>query len=117
MAAPTEDCDYLVVGAGASGMAFVDTLLAHSPAPVSVVLIDERKQPGGHWNDAYDYATLHQPARNYGVLSGWRSPPSPTRSYVRPRPRSSTTTRRCLPAGRPRGTVCSSSVALPSTSR
>jgi len=48
-------------------MAFVDTLLAHAPGPVSVVLIDKRGQPGGHWVDAYDYATLHQPARNYGV--------------------------------------------------
>ena len=45
--------DYLVVGAGASGMAFVDTLLAHSPEPVSVLMIDKRTRPGGHWNDAY----------------------------------------------------------------
>ena len=62
-------CDYLVVGAGASGMAFVDTLLLHSKSPVSVVVLDKRQQPGGHWNDAYEYATLHQPARNYGVES------------------------------------------------
>lgn len=62
-------CDYLVVGAGASGMAFVDTLLLHSESPVSVVMVDKREQPGGHWNDAYEYATLHQPARNYGVES------------------------------------------------
>lgn len=62
-------CDYLVVGAGASGMSFVDTLLLHSQEPVSVVLLDKREQPGGHWNDAYDFATLHQPARNYGVES------------------------------------------------
>ena len=67
MAAAKEEVDYLVVGAGASGMAFVDTLFAHAPQPVSVLLVDEREQPGGHWNDAYDYATLHQPARNYGV--------------------------------------------------
>ena len=64
-----KSCDYLVVGAGASGMAFVDTLLLHSKEPVSVVLLDKREQPGGHWNDAYDFATLHQPARNYGVES------------------------------------------------
>lgn len=50
-------------------MAFVDTLLLHSKSPVSVVLLDKREQPGGHWNDAYDFATLHQPARNYGVES------------------------------------------------
>ena len=52
--------DYLVVGAGASGMAFVDTLLAHSAEPVSVVLLDKREQPGGHWNDAYGFVTLHR---------------------------------------------------------
>ena len=62
-------CDYLVVGAGASGMAFVDSLLLHSSEPVSVVLLDKRQQPGGHWNDAYDFVTIHQPARNYGVES------------------------------------------------
>ena len=65
----TTSCDYIVVGAGASGMAFVDTLLLHSEEPVSVLLLDKREQPGGHWNDAYDFATLHQPARNYGVES------------------------------------------------
>ena len=62
-------CDYLVVGAGASGMSFVDTLLLHAPEPVSVVLLDKREQPGGHWNDAYDFVTLHQSSRNYGVES------------------------------------------------
>ncbi|EOD12522.1 hypothetical protein EMIHUDRAFT_459670 [Emiliania huxleyi CCMP1516] len=69
MATETSSCDYLVVGAGASGMSFVDTLLLHAPEPVSVTLLDKREQPGGHWNDAYDYVTLHQPARNYGVES------------------------------------------------
>jgi len=68
MVAPVT-ADYAVVGAGASGMAFVDSLLKHSPDPVSVLLLDRREQPGGHWNDAYSYVTLHQPARNYGVES------------------------------------------------
>lgn len=63
------ECDYLVVGAGASGMAFVDTLLLHASEPVDVMLLDRRGQPGGHWNDAYSFVTLHQPARNYGVES------------------------------------------------
>ena len=59
MATETSSCDYLVVGAGASGMSFVDTLLLHAPEPVLVTLLDKREQPGGHWNDAYDYVTLH----------------------------------------------------------
>ena len=35
--------DYLVVGAGAPGMAFLDTLLAHTAEPVTVTLIDQRR--------------------------------------------------------------------------
>ncbi|WP_371195742.1 NAD(P)-binding protein [Glaciecola sp. SC05] len=64
-----QDCsaDYLVVGAGASGMAFVDTLLAESDA--TVILIDNRHKPGGHWNDVYSFVTLHQPSSFYGVNS------------------------------------------------
>ena len=38
------ETDYLVVGAGASGMAFVDSLLSHSDA--EVVLVDRRHRPG-----------------------------------------------------------------------
>jgi cation diffusion facilitator CzcD-associated flavoprotein CzcO len=41
------ETDYLVVGAGASGMAFADTLVAHTDA--ELVLVDRRHQPGGHW--------------------------------------------------------------------
>ena len=59
--------DYLVVGAGASGMAFVDTLVATSD--VDVVLVDRQSTPGGHWNDAYPFARLHQPSAYYGVDS------------------------------------------------
>ena len=39
--------DYLVVGAGASGLAFADALVAE--ADVEVTLIDRRHAPGGHW--------------------------------------------------------------------
>lgn len=59
--------DYLVVGAGASAMAFVDTLLTHTDA--SVVMVDRRHRPGGHWLDAYPFVRLHQPSANYGVAS------------------------------------------------
>ena len=59
--------DYLVVGAGASGLAFVDALVAE--ADVEVTLIDRRRAPGGHWLDAYPFVRLHSPSAYYGVNS------------------------------------------------
>lgn len=64
---PGERRDYLVVGAGAAGLAFVDALLEHSSA--RVVLIDQRRGPGGHWRDAYPFVRLHQASCFYGVAS------------------------------------------------
>lgn len=61
------ETDYLIVGAGAVGMAFADTLVAESDAHVTIV--DRRGKPGGHWNDAYAFVTLHQPSACYGVNS------------------------------------------------
>jgi hypothetical protein len=61
------DTDYLVVGGGASAMAFTDSLLAASDA--RVVLVDRRDRPGGHWLDAYPFVRLHQPSAVYGVTS------------------------------------------------
>jgi hypothetical protein len=61
------ETDYLVVGAGAIGMAFTDALVAESDA--DVVLVDRRHGPGGHWNDAYPFVRLHQPSAFYGVSS------------------------------------------------
>ncbi|MHB8463205.1 MAG: NAD(P)-binding protein [Acidimicrobiales bacterium] len=61
------ETDYLVVGAGASGMAFVDSLIAESDA--EVVIADRRHGAGGHWLDAYPFVRLHQPSANYGVNS------------------------------------------------
>ena len=61
-------CDYLVVGAGAMGLAFADEILCSS-SDTSVILVDRRAKPGGHWNDAYDFVKLHQPAAFYGVNS------------------------------------------------
>jgi hypothetical protein len=63
----TIDTDYLVVGCGAAGMAFVDALLADSDA--DVVMIDRRHAPGGHWHDAYPFVRLHQPSAYYGANS------------------------------------------------
>lgn len=61
------EADYLVIGTGAVGMAFVDTLLDESEA--SVIMVDNHHLPGGHWNDAYPYVRLHQPSHFYGVTS------------------------------------------------
>lgn len=60
--------DYLVVGSGAVGMAFVDTLLDELP-DVDIVMVDRFAKPGGHWNSAYPFVTLHQPSAFYGVNS------------------------------------------------
>ena len=64
---------YLVVGAGATAMSFVDTLLSETDADVTMV--DRRYRPGGHWNDAYPSVRLHQPSASYRVcsreLSNW----------------------------------------------
>lgn len=61
------ETDYLVVGAGAAGMAFVDELVAQSDA--DVVMVDRRHLPGGHWTDTYPFVRLHQASANYGVNS------------------------------------------------
>ena len=59
--------DYLVVGAGASGLAFTDALVAETDAEVT--LVDRRHAPGGHWLDAYPFVRLHIPSAYYGVNS------------------------------------------------
>ncbi len=68
MTRPTEiETDYLVLGSGAVGLAFADTLLTESDARITIV--DRHGKPGGHWNDAYAFVTLHQPSAFYGVNS------------------------------------------------
>ena len=61
------ETDYLIIGSGASGMAFADTLVQESDAHITIV--DRHAKPGGHWNDAYPFVTLHQPSAFYGVNS------------------------------------------------
>ena len=61
------ETDYLVVGAGAIGIGFVDSLIQHSGA--DVVIVDRRHGPGGHWLESYPFVELHQPSMNYGVDS------------------------------------------------
>ena len=67
MSTESLDADYLVIGCGAAGMAFADTLVAHSDA--QIVMVDRRHAPGGHWNEAYPFVRLHQPSAFYGVSS------------------------------------------------
>lgn len=67
MGPTTVQTDYLVIGAGAAGLAFVDALVAESGA--DVVIVDRRDRPGGHWNNAYEFVRLHQPSAFYGVNS------------------------------------------------
>ncbi len=59
--------DYLIVGSGAVGMAFADTLLTETDA--NIIIVDRYAKPGGHWNMAYPFVTLHQPSQFYGVSS------------------------------------------------
>ena len=67
MATGSTETDYLVVGAGAMGMAFTDALIDH--ADVHVTLVDRRYAAGGHWQDAYPFVQLHQASLFYGVAS------------------------------------------------
>ena len=61
------ETDYLVVGAGTSGMGFTDVVLSESDA--EVVMVDRQARPGGHWLGAYPFVRLHQPSATYGVNS------------------------------------------------
>ncbi len=61
------ETDYLVVGAGAMGMAFTDALIDH--ADVHVTLVDRQHMAGGHWQNAYPFVQLHQASVFYGVAS------------------------------------------------
>jgi hypothetical protein len=67
MRARTLETDYLVIGSGAAGMAFADSLIDETDA--EIMMVDRRAAPGGHWNDAYPFVRLHQPSRYYGVNS------------------------------------------------
>lgn len=60
--------DYLVIGSGASGLAFADSLVSEQE-DAEVTLVDTRDAPGGHWLDAYPFVRLHSPSAYYGVNS------------------------------------------------
>ena len=59
------EVDYLLVGAGAVGLAFADALVSASDATLAIV--DRRAAPGGHWVDGYPFLRLHTSSTYYGV--------------------------------------------------
>ena len=61
------ETEYLIVGSGLVGMAFADTLLTETDA--NIIIVDRYANPGGHWNMAYPFVTLHQPSAYFGVSS------------------------------------------------
>lgn len=61
------EADYLIVGSGAVGMAFADVLANETES--TMIIVDRYQKPGGHWNVAYPFVTLHQPSAYYGVSS------------------------------------------------
>jgi hypothetical protein len=61
------EADYVIIGTGALGMNVADVLLDDTDA--DILMIDRHGAPGGHWNDAYPFVRLHQPACFYGVTS------------------------------------------------
>lgn len=67
MTTHTLKADYFIAGSGAVGMAFADVILSETDA--SIVIADRYAKPGGHWNVAYPFVTLHQPSAFYGVSS------------------------------------------------
>ncbi|MEQ8797973.1 MAG: hypothetical protein RJQ08_07185 [Salinisphaeraceae bacterium] len=68
MATEQRQTDYLIIGAGAMGMAFADVVFQARP-DARIILADRRDRAGGHWVDAYPFVTLHQPAAFYGAPS------------------------------------------------
>lgn len=64
---PIIEADYIIVGAGAVGLAFLDVMLDYTDA--DFVLLDRRAAPGGHWRDGYPFVQLHNVSALYGVNS------------------------------------------------
>ena len=60
--------DYLIIGAGALGMGFLDELINNSTS-LEAIIVDQRDKPGGHWTEAYPFVRLHSPAVTYGLNS------------------------------------------------
>ena len=59
--------DYLIIGAGVTGLTFADMLLRETPAQIAIV--DRYGRAGGAWNDAYAYAQLEHAPNQFGIPS------------------------------------------------
>ena len=68
MAVRSLETDYLVIGAGAMGMAFTDALIDH--ADVHVTSSTAATPPGGHWQDA----TPSSSCTRLRCSTAWRRP-------------------------------------------
>lgn len=67
MLTKTITVDYLIIGAGATAMAFADVLISDSAHTIAIV--DRNDAPGGHWTMSYPFVRLHGPSNFYGVIS------------------------------------------------
>ena len=65
------ETDYLIIGAGAVGLAFADTLIDEDP-DCHITIVDRHAKPGGHWNDAYGFVALHQGGRGSEPVASFR---------------------------------------------
>lgn len=52
------ETEYLILGSGATGIAFVNKILIQGTTD-RITLLDKHAQPGGHRNDTNAYASLH----------------------------------------------------------
>ena len=58
--------DYVIVGAGNSGMNCLQAVLDVEP-DAKCLVVDKREEVGGCWNEFYSFVKLHQPASVFGV--------------------------------------------------
>ena len=42
--------DYLIIGAGALGLGFLDEIIRNSE-DIQAIIVDVRDKPGGHWSE------------------------------------------------------------------
>ena len=47
---PELNTDYLIIGAGALGVGFLDEIIRNSE-DLQAVIVDVRDKPGGHWSE------------------------------------------------------------------